>query len=83
MLRLRYIMASLALLTSGIVLFSNINIVTCSTNEQKKDDKKEDDQILENTFFTLNRVTASIYCQKLAEDIATEYYGPGVKVVLE
>ena len=78
MLRLRYIIASMALLTSGMFLLNNINTLTYAEAEQQ-----EEDPVLENTFFTLNKLTSNIYVQHLAEETATKLYGPGVKVVIE
>lgn len=78
MLRLRYIIASIALLASGMYLTSNISSIS-----QAEESSSKDDGVLENTFFTLNRATSSFYLQKLAELTASEALGQNVKVVVE
>ena len=78
MLRVRYIIASLVLLGSGIYFASNI-----STVSQAEESSSKDNKVLENTFFTLNRATSSLYLQKLAELTASEALGQNVRVVVE
>lgn len=76
MLHLRYIIASLVLLASGVYLASNISGISHAEISQ-------DTQPLDNTFFTLNRATGNLYLQKLAELTASEAFGQNVRVVIE
>ncbi len=78
MLRLRYIIASIVLLASGMYFTSNVSSIS-----QAEESSSKDDGVLENTFFTLNRATSSFYLQKLAELTASEALGQNVKVVVE
>ena len=81
MLSLRYIIASLVLLTSGVYFASNISSLSQANEESSEAQKSE--TVLENTFFTLNKATSNLYLQKLAESIASEVLGQNVHVVVE
>lgn len=80
MSHLRYIVASLVLLTSGIYLACNVSGLSQASDNLKQ---SSEETVLDNTFFTLDRATNNLYLQKLAESIATEVLGRSVQVVVE
>lgn len=80
MSHLRYIVASLALLASGIYLACNASSLSQASDNSKT---QSEETVLENTFFTLDRAKNNLYLQKLAESIATEVFGRNVQVVVE
>ena len=74
MSRVRYIIASLVLLTSGIYCTG----VICDLGHAESTE-----EFLPNTQYTLEKTTNNLYLQKLAEMSAYEAFGQPVKVVIE
>ena len=82
MLNIRYVVVSVILITSGIYIY-NYSDLAYADVDKSQDKDKENEKVLENTMFNLNKPTANLYLQQLAEMSAYEAFGQPVKVVIE
>ncbi|MBQ9441112.1 MAG: hypothetical protein IJU54_01775 [Alphaproteobacteria bacterium] len=77
MLKLRYIVVSLALFASGIIIGGIVN------NFAQADENSKSEPYLQNTYFTLDRLTTNRFVEQLATDIFYENTGQVARVVME
>ena len=77
MLKLRYIIASLALFASGVI----VTAIVSNFVQASEDSKSE--PYLQNTHFTMDKLTTNLYVENLAGNIYYDNTGQVAKVIME